>query len=150
MRGYKTNAKELYNMQKVENQKPVDEITISIEWKKSKVYGYNPHADAVIVYKDGTRGYMYNITCSGCGYDKGSTVIADIFDATLKYKYNDPSSNITNENSPYGIHICGGYISFSGGIGVSCYFKIAEALGGKFECIVSGDKHDVYRYTDSI
>lgn len=83
------------------NQKPVKSITISIEWKKSRTWGNNPHAIAEIRYQDGSFERKAGYTASGCGYDKESTVIAEIFDELLRYKlFNMPESE-----KPYGIRI---------------------------------------------
>ena len=60
-------------------QKPVKSMTISIEWKKSRMWGANPSATAKIQHQDGTYSSIGPFTCSGCGYDKESTVIAEVF-----------------------------------------------------------------------
>lgn len=38
---------------------------------------------------------------------------------------------------------------FEGGVGTSCYYSIAEFIGGKFENISSGKTFDVYQYTEN-
>lgn len=153
----KKQAKEAARIEAEKTQKPVASITFNIEWKKSRIWGANPHLTADVIYKDGTRNY-FNSTCGGCGYDKESTVIADIFNQTLKYKlWNLDFSRIKNssietvENPlPYGIHnYSGNNPCFGGGIGTNCYYRIAEAIGGKFERVGSGKTFDVYKYTDN-
>lgn len=45
-----------------------------------------------------------------------------------------------------------GYIStpsYNGGVGTSCYYKIAEFIGGKFENIANGKTFGVFKYTDN-
>lgn len=143
-------AKELARIEAEKNQKPVKRIVISIEWKKSRMWGSNPHAEADITHKDGThsRGFA---TCSGCGYDKESTVIADIFNNFLKYKLYHPSFMALPDNRdnglPYGIYL-GNYRHFSGGIGTNCYHDIAKVIGGEFKRVASGKTFDVYEYNE--
>lgn len=155
--------KEAARIEAERNQKPVESITISIEWKKSRTWGSNPHAEAAVRFQDGTFERRNGYTASGCGYDKESTVIADIFNDFLKYKlwnieklienkrrmYNLPVElNTDDKVIPYGIYSGPQYRSFSGGIGTNCYYAIAEFIGGKFETVASGKTFDVFKYTD--
>lgn len=149
------------------DQKPVKELIIKIEWKRSRTWGNNPHAEAEVFFHDGSfqRGTGY--TCSGCGYDKESTVIADIFNQFLRYKLYQRrklKSRINGEGKshPYGVYYFNGTTghhsssepwykwkpSYIGGVGTSCYYNIGEFIGGKFEHITSGKTFDVYKYTD--
>ena len=87
----KVENKSLAQIQEERNQRPIKSITISIEWRKSHMWGFNPHAEAKIEYKksngqDGGFERRNGYTCGGCGYDKKSTVIAQIFNDFLKYK----------------------------------------------------------------
>ena len=161
------------------NQRPVKEITISIEWKKSRVWNSNPHATADVTYsKPNSSGSMFEraegFACSGCGYDKESTVIAQVFNRFLSYKlygkikklqkHWDKETGKTSKVYPYGISIRKHkawvkdtgekigpreYRYFDGGIGTNCYYDISKAIGGKFEKIASGKAFDVYKYTDN-
>jgi transposase-like protein len=154
----KTAIKEAEKIQAEQNQPEIKDITITIEWKKSRMWGNNPHATASINYKDKTAGAFRTgfyrspegrYTCSGCGYDKESTVIAQIFNEFLKYKLYKPLKPHHDKNNiPYGIYI-GHNKYYGGGIGVNCYYHISEAIGGKFECVASGKTFDVYKYTDN-
>ena len=78
--------KEEKELQEIKNSKDVKEIYIDILWKKSYMWGMNPHAIATVIYKDGSISRQENFTCSGCGYDKESTIIAQIFNTNLRYK----------------------------------------------------------------
>jgi hypothetical protein len=164
--------KELAQYSAEASQKPVKSIKITIDWKRSYMWGNNPHLSATIEHHDG--GYSYaNATAGGCGYDKESTVIADIFNQFLKYKlWSKPYEELRQgdkgnkyngggdkENSaPYGIS-SGRYETrlnnivehrgFSGGIGTSCYYAISQFIGGTFKKIASGKKFDVYQYEDT-
>jgi hypothetical protein len=157
--------KELARIEAEKNQPEVKEMTITIEWCKSKTWGANPHAHAEIHYKDnkagayGTGFYRpdTDYTCSGCGYDKESTVIAQIFNEFMKGKLwsmgieNLKGGNGSGDkgNAPYGIHLSSNNRPYFGdAIGTSCYYRIAEFLGGKFEHIANGKTFDVYKYTE--
>jgi len=144
-------AKQLAKVEAMKNQKPVNKIVISIEWKKSRMWGSNPHADATIYHKDGSISYGF-AKCSGCGYDKESTVIADIFNNFLRYKLFGElvpiNDNLTNNSKPYGIYLDTIYPHYSGGIGTNCYYDIAKAIGGKFEHTARGKSFDVFTYSE--
>jgi len=138
-------AKRVAKIEAERNQKPVKVIEFSIEWKKSRMWGNCPRLNAVIEYKDGTTARV-NSYASGYGYDKESTVLADVFNTALKYKiYQIPEG----EKLPYGIR-SDYYKGFSGGIGVNCYYDIAKAIGGEFKRTATGKTFDAYKYTDLV
>jgi hypothetical protein len=141
----RAEARRIAKIEKEKNQKPVKEIRFSIEWKKSRMWGYNPHLIAECYHKDGTYTRI-ETKASGCGYDKESQVIADAFNELLKYKLYKLEAEPL-ENIPYGMETKR-YKAYSGGIGVNCYYKISEAIGGKFEQTASGETFDAYKYTD--
>lgn len=157
-RAARAAAKEAARIEAEKNQKPVKQIKITIEWKKSRTWGSNPHLEARIEHWDGSFSYA-TATASGCGYDKESTVIADVFNQFLKYKLHKlPVENVANwgpgnpakePHLPYGIHNYNGHWSYGGGIGTNCYYAICEAIGGKFENVASGKTFDAYLYTDN-
>ena len=131
------------------NQKPVKELTITIEWKKSYTDGYNPKASVEVKYLDGGYEYKEGYKCSGGGYDKESTVVAQIFNDTLKYKlWELEDDKEAVKNFPYGARFNFEFSPvFEGGVGVLSYYRISEAIGGKFENISSGKTFDVYKFT---
>lgn len=166
-------AKENARVLALKSQKPVSNLTISIEWRKSRIWGHNPHARAEVRFHDGTYQSVDGFTCSGCGYDKESTVIAEIFNMFLTYKLYQPIKKIgtryDNETQksipclPYGISIHKAkkgenihgepipayeHRRFEGGVGTSCYGDISRAIGGSFVHTASGKSFDVYTYTD--
>lgn len=150
-------AKEQARIIDEKGQKLVKQIKITIEWKKSRTWGSNPACEAEVAFLDGSFQRSPTFRCSGCGYDKESTVIADVFNWYLKYKLwqltpeQRKGGNGSNDkgNAPYGISLYReNYLNYSGGIGTSCYYGISEYIGGKFENISSGKTFDVYLYTD--
>lgn len=159
-------SKEMTEIESEKNQSPVKEIIITIEWRKSRIWGNNPHAEAAVTFKNNKEGAWRSgferragYTCSGCGYDKESTVIAKIFNDFLLYKLWNKSIEECNGH-PYGncagkynSNICGAgieYRYYTGGVGTSCYYEIAKAIGGKFEHVASGKTFDVYKYSESL
>lgn len=147
----KREAGRLAQIEAEKNQKPVKEITITIEWRKSRMWGSNPHAEAMVSFQDGTFERRDGYTASGCGYDKESTVIAAIFNDFLAYKLHTTIKG----KAPYGMYYgttalshMPDYVRYNGGVGTSCYYRIGEFIGGKFENIASGKTFDVYKYSE--
>ena len=150
-------AKEAARVEQEKNQKPVKSLKITIEWRKSRNWGSNPHAEAVIFYHDGTSERRGGYTASGWGYDKESTVISEIFNDFLKYKLWAMSEKQIKGGhgtgdtgpAPYGINNHNGRRSYGYGIGANCYYAISEYIGGKFANVASGKTFDVYEYIDN-
>lgn len=164
----KQKKEHLKDLQKIENEKnqfPVKEMTITIQWKNNRTWGSNPHCEASISFYNGKYEKSKNYTCCGSGYDKLSTVVADVFNDYLKYKlWNKTIEQCKRADyswkekggAPYGIS-AGTYKNnegeveyhyFNGGIGIDCYFAIGEFIGGKFECLASGKTFNVFKYTN--
>jgi len=140
--------KETERVEQEKNQRPVKRMVIVIEWKKSRTWGWCPKATAKVEYKDG--GYdTGEYSVSGCGYDKESTVIASAFNEFMKYKLHE----VKQDNAPYGIHFWKNkeFPShyYEGGVGTSCYYRIAEFIGGEFKHVADTKTSDVYEYVDN-
>lgn len=133
------------------------EAKISIEWKKSKMWGINPSAECVYSFKNEDGELRSNRVSSGsiggCGYDKQSTAVANCLNQineVLKPMYllkDVASTGVSNHNlfgygSGYGLTP-----SIEGGVGVSCYPGIFDKLGYKFETIASEKTFDVFAIT---
>lgn len=121
-------------------QPDVVRLEINVEWKKSRTWGQNPHAywHAELANGHWLQGHE---TCGGCGYDKESTVVAEIFKQACSGML--WRKRKTKKKAPYGIRF-GWFPSFEGGVGISCYFSIVEFLGGKMERVASGKTYDNY------
>ena len=149
----------------VKHQKRIDEIkaqprleslTITIEWKKSRMWGSNPHATGEARTIDG-KYLTGHATASGCGYCKRSSVVAEIFSQFLRHKLFEDLNPVDCYHGqdaskiPYGIRLPktgDKYLPyFERGIGIGCFDKISEALGGKWETIANAENTDVYRWT---
>lgn len=127
---------------------PIENLVIAVEWKKSATWGANPTAEAKVK----NLGLISSGSIGGCGYDKLSTAVARVLNSVpqfrkLMFEAKDKNINKSNHDifgygSGYGI-----LPSFEGGVGVSCYYKIFEAIGYKFEQISSGKTFDVFQIT---
>jgi hypothetical protein len=125
--------------------------TISVEWKKSRMWGNNPKAEARIEKPD-SRCFYESGSISGCGYDKESTAIAEAINQSNEFlkllylaKENDPTAKngeLLGYGSGYGI-----LPRLEGGVGVSCYPRIFEKIGFDFHNSASGKTFDVYTIT---
>lgn len=133
----------------VRAEKPdIKKLRIHIRWKKNATWGRNPHAHFSCHFQDGTYT-SGDETCSGCGYDKESTVISQIFNLCMSgmlWRKTRKKNNL--KDKPYGIYM-GYFPVFDGGIGTNCYIAITEWLGGHWECIDSGKDYDSYEITFS-
>ena len=144
----KAIAKDLLKLQTVESAGTFKEITVSIEWKKSQMWGNNPKASAKI---NTGSSYEYTETGSigGCGYDKESTAVAQAVNqvnAFLKALYLVKEENIETDNRElFGYGAGYGILPYlEGGVGVSCYSRICEKIGYTFKNTASGKAFDVY------
>ena len=136
----------------VKAQPKLESLTITIEWKKSRTWGSNPHATGEAITKEGTR-LVGTATASGCGYCKRSTVIADLFNQFLRHKlYDQKILNRFGFGRPYGIRlgeVDKNWLSyFEGGIGEDCYSDISKAIGGTWNRLVNTKSVDVYEYRE--
>ena len=134
---------------------------ISVEWKKSRVWGYNPHAtvDAWTVDSNGVTDCTTTTgRASGCGYDKQSAAIAEALNASpviLKVLYNAEERRLKGrESRKQSRRDFIGYGSgdssrphFFGMCGVSVFYKIFENCGYTFEKVASGKTFDAYKIT---
>lgn len=149
----KKQAKKEQRINAIKNGGKLIEATISIEWKKSKMWGNNPTAEAQIISEnaDGTKNYLSYCSgsISGCGYDKESTAVANVLNqsnAVLKAFFDKVTPDAKErELFGYGIGIYEGIATISGGVGVSCYYRNFESIGYKFEKTASGKTFDVYK-----
>ena len=137
-------------------------VDISVEWTRSRVWGYNPRANVRTFAKTENGETVYNSangSASGCGYDKQSAAISEAFNACpelLKVLYTAEEkrlrSKVTRKQSRgdcIGYGCGGGYVLpyFEGGCGVSCYYRIFYNCGYKFEQTATYKTFDAYAIT---
>lgn len=124
------------------------DVSISVEWKRNRTWGYNPTATVTI--HAGNRWEQYTGTASGCGYDKRTAAIGSALNQSASIKkmlytvkenglknppetgrfngvgFEDPTTN----NSL--IHYGAGYgvlPYFEGGVGMNSFRGIFEKCG---------------------
>ena len=139
---------ELAYLNEIENAKPyINEYSLAVEWKNSRMWGFNPTATDSDGNTSGSIG--------GCGYCKHSTATARVLNQNLsliyrmcelkeKYLKNNPNTE-ENQNdinrkvlgygSGYGI-----IPRFEGGVGVNCHITILYKCGVEMREI-SNTKH---------
>lgn len=122
------------------------ELVITIEWKKSQMWGMSPKAST-------NYGFEGSII-SGCGYCKLSTATAGALNndkRILKMLYAEVnllySLGLTQQEVKKKIGYGSGYgiaPSFEGGVGVSCHESILKVAGLKMYSVTSTENIDVY------
>lgn len=118
----------------------IKNVSISIEWKRSATWGYNPTATVTI---NGI--YQYVGTASGCGYDKRTAAVGEALNQSeiiLKMLYTAKEKALKKapariRNNPEAsnadlIHYGAGYgvlPYFEGGVGMTSFRGVFEACG---------------------
>lgn len=118
-------------------------IEVDIEWKKSRIYGYNPVASVRWETVDGVFHYEPNFTrASGGGYDKGSAVLGACLNHVLSGMF---FRKRHKKSVPYGVNLSFGWEGhISCGIGFSSFYEIAAFFGLKMEHVASSDTYDKF------
>lgn len=130
--------KEIQILNNIFSAGEITEIKLNVEWKNNRTWGANP-TGTVQIFGDNLYEYHSSGSISGFGYDKGSTAFADCINQSLAFR----KLLMTNSEKISGLygHYRGG---LSGGVGVSCYYNIFEALGYKMTNVGSGKMFDSY------
>ena len=119
----------------IENAPDFESLDISIEWKKSSMWGMNPHAELTVYSKNSYA--RYKATASGCGYCKLSAVMADVFNQSLSLR----KLILNNDRLVYGLRDT--YFA-SGGVGVSTLQNAFDCLGLKLKQTATGKTFDAF------
>ncbi len=130
-------------------------IDIAIEWKRSRMWGSNPHCTARVYYDPGFESF--ETTCGGCGYDKESTVIASALNKCMLGVVVANLGRLSRmKDIPYGLRLDPEGVwtpRFEGGVGMSCYLDrnfefgdpgILQALNWSMRRTASGKTFDAY------
>lgn len=134
------------NKNKASRRSDIKKLEIDIEWSRSKVWGFCPTASYCVTYTDGTGEYENRAShASGCGYDKESTVVAEICNKVFSGKLY--AKRRTKVNIPYGVVLTPYFPRFEGGVGMSCYYEIAKFLGGNLKHVARGKNFDKWEFT---
>ena len=155
---YEKNLAEKFNLlTQIENAKDFQGAKITIEWKKSSMWGNNPTAECCI-YGVGTTS---SGSIGGCGYDKESTAVAKSLNQSLSFRKllcefkNKPENIDVCNREAFGYGVSYGYTGalipfLDGGVGCSCYISVFEKLGYKMEHIAWGKAFDVYTISKAV
>ncbi len=134
-------------------------LVITLEWKKSAMWGSNPKAHTNFGFEGSSIG--------GCGYCKTSTATAQALNShlpllkmlylrknkelgNLKEFYTEQNGFKGNSQQHINAEVLGygsGYgviPHFEGGVGVNCHERIVEKLGFKMQCVTDTPNTNVY------
>lgn len=115
-------------IQKIQGMKEagsLKHLKITIEWARSKTWGYNPHVEAWAQYVN--IGTLYNTgSASGCGYDKESAAVASAINEMMKPFI---LKNFSTLKDPAIYGVCDHALCFDGGVGMSSFIKAFRACG---------------------
>lgn len=125
--------------------------TVSVEWKRSAMWGKNPRATAKIKTENGTTVLTGSLV-SGCGFDKLSEAVTRALNASdaLKKVLYQKFEEALQKNIGASLREVLGYGSgyelpeFEGGCGVSTIREIFKKCGFTFEEIASGSNFNVF------
>ena len=115
-----------------------DGVSISVEWKKSRTWGANPHATAYAAFTV-TKG-----SASGCGYDKESAAIAAAFNDNPEVMAIIYTAVEAGVEPGYSVFHSIGLPYFDGGCGVGCFYKVFKNCGYQFKRIADERTFDCY------
>lgn len=125
-------------------QDTVKTIEFNISWKNNQA-----HLEARVFYINGKYEYMEKIKSSGWGYDKESTVLAELLNKTMVNVLLKNIEKISEGETPYGVgkyYIEKGFKPyFEGGVGISCYYEIMDFFHYKMEKVSSGKNFNCYK-----
>lgn len=137
----KKTAAQLAQLDRVAAAPALSHLSISVDWVRSRTWGYNPHAEAM------SNAGTFTGTASGCGYDKESAAVAEALnqcDSVLQllytYKENALAAGESDESKTASCGRSNGSIIgygagygaipyFEGGVGVSCFWSILKKCG---------------------
>lgn len=134
-------------------RRKITQISISVDWAKNRTWGNCPKAEIRVCFSDNTCDNYESGRVTGCGYDKESTAVAnalnqcnELLNALYTIKEAAPeakNADLLGYGSGYGV-----LPYFEGGVGVSCYPRIFEKIGLKWESVSHGKTFDVYQVTE--
>lgn len=134
----KARAVKLEKIATVEQYNKPKYTTVSVEWKRSSVWGYNPTAEVRADKRVTTD------KASGCGYDKESAAIAGAMNQNpeiMRILYEHAENGLS---FPYSVNLFAGVPYFGGGCGVLCFKNVFEACGYDWRDVSHGKTYDCY------
>ncbi len=137
---YKENIKNI-----LAHDEELQKIEISVNWSKSKTWGWNPHAKAFVNNK-----YVGDASASGCGYCKRSTVYSNSLRGSKTFKKaillevlkHDITKEENRKKLPYGIKINDyGFSCCFAGCGVSTLINMLQFIGFDYSNITDHENY---------
>ena len=129
-------------------------ISISVEWHKSSMWGYNPSVELIARDENGKLYRSYG-SASGCGYDKESAATGQAIgqiNGILKDAYKIKNKALNKDKNATS-HSCLGYGSgygvlpyFEGGVGFGCHESILKKCGFELKNRTSGKTYTNYYF----
>lgn len=155
----KYTAKEFDRLLQASEAPAVVSVSISVEWKRSRLWGMCPTASAIVTDES---GHVYRGTgrASGCGYDKESAAVADALNGSPSIlrmlcdckeealKAKDATGRMSESNAQF-IAYGAGYGSipyFEGGVGMSAHERVFNACGLRLAHQSHGHAFDCYDF----
>jgi hypothetical protein len=135
--------KKLEKLAKIEQAQDIEQIKISVEWKKSYTWGMNPHVELSAYSCNNC--YTSTASASGCGYDKESQAVAEALNSIYGIKkLLVKKIDFIKEQKPYGITTHNIIPCFSGGVGMNCFtsffkeinWNVSEMHGKTYDCYI--------------
>ena len=138
--------KYLHKLERAANAPELRDLTVCVEWAKSRTWGANPTAT---VTANESRHYETKGHASGCGYDKESAAIAEAMNANaavlrILYTHAEKGGKFA-----YSVYTFAGLPYFDGGCGVSCFRNVFEGCGYEWRDLVHRKTFDSYMMTSA-
>ena len=136
--------KYLHKLEIAANAPELRDLTVCVEWAKSRTWGANPTATVTV---NDSHHYETTGHASGCGYDKESAAIASAMNANaavlrILYTHAEKGGKFA-----YSVYTFAGLPYFDGGCGVSCFRNVFEGCGYEWRDIVHRKTFDSYMMT---
>lgn len=136
--------KYLHKLERAANAPELRDLTVCVEWAKSRTWGANPTAT---VTANDSHHYETTGHASGCGYDKESAAIASAMNANaavlrILYTHAERGGKFA-----YSVYTFAGLPYFDGGCGVSCFRNVFEGCGYEWRDLVHRKTFDSYMMT---
>lgn len=136
--------KYLHKLERAANAPELQDLTVCVEWAKSRTWGANPTATVTV---NDSHHYETTGHASGCGYDKESAAIASAMNANaavlrILYTHAEKGGKFA-----YSVYTFAGLPYFAGGCGVSCFRNVFEGCGYEWRDLVHRKTFDSYMMT---
>ena len=136
--------KYLHKLERAANAPELRDLTVCVEWAKSRTWGANPTATVTV---NDSHHYETTGHASGYGYDRGSAAIANAMNANaavlrILYTHAEKGGKFA-----YSVYTFAGLPYFDGGCGVSCFRNVFEGCGYEWRDLVHRKTFDSYMMT---